>query len=199
LADLLGGAEAMWHLASIALPSGSVENPNERVGSCEGIYIQAKVPYIDFVQSQQVCFKLTIDTIDALKKHHHALCHGSFEAQFRGDVKMEEHVEILMDNFDRAIEHFVAHVDMVCLNKMEKDGSGELTAQQSADVGLTVLKLFGPYEHYLSTFPERLRARLSGAFFETASLGLQHPRLSSQICGSDAQETAGVTASRQPT
>jgi hypothetical protein len=105
LADLLGSAEATWQLAFVVLPSGSGEKPNEHTGSSQGIHVQAKVLYVDFIQSQQVCFKLTANTIDALKKHHRALCHDSFEAHFRDDVKMEERVEILIDNFDRAIEH----------------------------------------------------------------------------------------------
>jgi hypothetical protein len=82
---------------------------------------------------------------------------------------------------------------------MEKDGSGELTIQQSADVKSTILELFGPYERYLSTFPELLRSRLGVPFVETASFGLQHPRPSSQIRGSDAQASANDTTSRQPT
>lgn len=160
LEDLLGGAEAIWQLAFVVLPNGSGENPNGRAGSCEGIHIQAKVLYIDFVQSQQVCFKLTIDSIDVLKKHHRALCHGSFEAHFRGNVKIEECVKILMDNFDRAIEHFVHHVDTVCLGEMGEDGSGELTTQHSTNVKSTILELFGPCERYLSTVSDMLSSRL---------------------------------------
>ncbi|GAB7336573.1 hypothetical protein MBLNU13_g09840t1 [Cladosporium sp. NU13] len=192
LADLLGGAEAMWHLASIVLPSGSVESPNECAGSCEVIRIQAKVLYIDYVQSQEVYFKLTIDTIDALKKHHRALCHGSFEAHSRGNVKMEEDVKILMENFDRAIDHFVHHVGTVCLGRMRKDGSGELTTQHSTIVESTVLELFGPYQRYL----DMLSSRLDGVFFETASVALHHPGPILQIDNSDTLVSTDATASQ---
>lgn len=194
LADLLGGAKAIWQLASVVLPSGSGENPNERAGYCDGIHIQAKVLYIDFAQSQQVCFKLTIDTIDALKKHHRALCRGNFEAHFRGNVKIEENVKILMDNFDRAIEHFVHHVDTVCLDEMEKDGSGELTTQNSTNVKSTILELFGPYERYLSIFPELLSSQLGGAFFETAPFVLHYPRPTLQTRNSDTLVSTDATA-----
>jgi hypothetical protein len=196
LADLLGGAKATWQLALVVLPSRSGENPNEREGPIEGIHIQAKVLHIDFVQSQQVCFKLTIDTIDALKKHYRALCHGSFEAQFRGNVKVEEDVKILMDNFDRAIDHFVHHVDTVCLGRMRKDGSGELTTQHSTTVKSTVLELFGPYQRYLSTVPDMLSSRLDGVFFETASFVLHHPGPVLQVDNSDTPVNADATASQ---
>ena len=192
LADLLGGAKATWRLALVVLPSRSGENPNERAGSSEGICIQAKVLYIDFVQSQQVCFKLTIDTIDALKKHHDALCHGSFEAHFRGNVKMEEDVNILMGNFDQAIDHFVHHVDTVCLGRIRKDGSGELTTQHSTIVKSTVLELFGPYKRYL----DMLSGRLDGVFFETASFVLHHSGPILQVDNSDALVNTDATASQ---
>jgi hypothetical protein len=196
LADLLGSAEATWQLAFVVLPSGSGEKPNKRAGSFQGIHVQAKVLYIDFVESQQVCFKLTANTIDALKKHHRALCNGSFETHFRGDVKIEEHVEILMNNFDRAIEHFVHHVNTVCLDEMEKDGSGELTTQRSANVKSAILNLFGPYERYLSTFPELLSSQLGGAFFETASFVFHHPGPILQIDNSDTLVSTDATASQ---
>lgn len=196
LADLLGGAKATWQLALVVLPSRSGENPNERAGSSEGIHIQAKVLYIDYVQSQQVCFKLTIDTIDDLKKHHRALCHGSFEAHFRGKVKMEEDVKILMDNFDRAIDHFVHHVDTVCLGRMRKDGSGDLTTQHSTTVKSTILELFSPYQRYLSTFSDILSSRLDGIFFETASFVLHHQGPILQADNSDTLVNADATASQ---
>jgi hypothetical protein len=186
-------------LASVILLSGSGENPNERAGSLEGIHVQARVLYIESVQPQQVCFKLTTGTIEALKKHYRDLCRDSLESHSRGDVMIEANVKSLVDNFERAIEHFLYRVDTVCLDDMEEVGSGELTTQRAADIESTILKTFAPYGRYLSTFPGLLRARLSRALFETASFGLQHPRLSSEICGSDAQVSAGITTSRQPT
>jgi hypothetical protein len=94
---------------------------------------------------------------------------------------IEADVKSLVDNFERAIEHFLYHVDTVCLDDMEEVGSGELTTQRAADVESTILKTFAPYERYLSTFSGLLRTRLNGAFLETAPIGLQHPRLSSRI------------------
>jgi hypothetical protein len=82
---------------------------------------------------------------------------------------------------------------------MEKDGSGELTTQQSVDVKSAILNLFGPYERYLSTFPELLRDRLGVAFLDTALFELQHLQPSPQNRGSDAQASADITTSRQPT
>jgi len=120
LADLLGGTEATWKLAFVMLPSGSGENPNERADSFEGIQVHARVLYIDFVKSQQVCFKLTTETIEALKKRHRDLCYGSFETHSRGDVMIMADVKSLMDNFERAIEHFLRHADTACLDEMER-------------------------------------------------------------------------------
>jgi hypothetical protein len=91
-----------------------------------------------------VCFRLTTNTIDALKKHHRDLCYGSFEANSHGDAGLKADDKSLMDNFERAVELFLRLVDTVCLDEMDRDGSCELTIQQSADVKSTILELFGP-------------------------------------------------------
>lgn len=169
LADLLGGVRVTRQMTSVVLLSGSGEHSNERASSLEGIQVQARVLYIDFVQSQQAGFKLTTDTIDTLEKHRRALCHVRSEAHSRGNVKMGEDVKILMGNFDRAIDHLVHHADTCCLDEMNKDGSGELTTQQSANVKSTILELFGPYERYLDTFQELLSSRLDGLLSEASA------------------------------
>ena len=96
------------------MPSGNGENPNERAGSLEGIHVQARVLYIEFVQSQQVCFKLTTGTVEALKKHYRDLCRDSLESHSRGDVMIEANVKSLVDNFERAIEHFLSPRNLSC-------------------------------------------------------------------------------------
>jgi hypothetical protein len=199
LADLLGRAEATWQLGFVVLPSGSEEDPNKREGSFQGIPIQAKVLYIDFVRSQQVCFKLTADTIDALKEHYRALCRGSSEAHSSGDVTIEQDVKSSRDYFERGIEHFVHYVDTDCLEEMEKDGSGELTAEDSTNVKSAILELFGPHERYVNIFPELPSSRLDGAFSKASTFEFQHQQSSSHDRSFDAQASADTITFRQPT
>jgi hypothetical protein len=101
-----------------------------------------------------VCFKLTTDTIEALTKHYRNLCCDSLKAHPCGDVMMEAEIEGSIDNLDLAIEHFFLHTGTDCLEEMEVDGFGELTTQHSTEVKSAISELYGPYERYLSSFPE---------------------------------------------
>jgi hypothetical protein len=113
------------------------------------------------------------------------------------DVMAEAEIKGLTYTFDLAIEHFLLHKDTGCSDEMEADGSGELTTQHSIEVKSTILDLFRPYERYLSTFLE-LISQLDGAFLETASLGLQHPRPFLPTRGFDTQVSTDTITSRCP-
>jgi hypothetical protein len=52
------------------------------------------------------------------------------------------------------------------------DGSGGLTTQHSMEVKLAILKLSGPYERYLSGFPELLRSQFTDYSFRRRTLRL---------------------------
>jgi hypothetical protein len=70
LAELLGGATATWQLTSVMLPTGCGKKSNGCASSSTYIYVQARVLYIVFFHSRQVCFKLTADNIETLTKYH---------------------------------------------------------------------------------------------------------------------------------
>jgi len=180
------------------LPTGSGKKMHECAGSFTTIHIEARVLYIDYFESREVCFKPTTDTVKALTEHHRDLCRDNLKARSCDDVTIEAEIKGLMDNFELAVKDFHYRTGIGYLDEMEANGSGELTAQHSAEVKSTILDFFGPYERYLSTFPELLRDRL-GTTFHTALFGLQHLQPFSQTRGSDAQASAEITTSHQPT
>jgi hypothetical protein len=107
LADLLGGDLATWQLSPIMLSGSGNAQSNRCSGSWTIIRIQARVLCIDFVQSQQVSFKLTAGTVEALIKHHRNVCCDDVKAHFYGNTATELDVKTLVEPFELAIKGFV--------------------------------------------------------------------------------------------
>jgi hypothetical protein len=145
---------------------------DELAGSFTNIQIQARVLYIDFFTLQQVCFRLTTGTLEDLTENHRNPRCDDLKAHSYGDVRIEVEIKGLMENFDLAIEHCIFRTGTGCLEEMEVDGSGELTTQHSMGVKLAILKLFGPCERYLGSFPELLRSRFTDCSLRRRTLRL---------------------------
>lgn len=159
LAGILSGEEAVWQLASIMFPA----SPNTELNGCFNswmiVHIQAKVLCIDFIESQQVCFKLTPDTIEALIEHHRSVYCENFRAQCGGNAVVEAEIKGLMSLFELTVNSFVLRVGTCCLKEMGSDGSGELASHHSSQVKSAVLRLFELPERYRSIFAELLRGQ----------------------------------------
>lgn len=154
LADLLGGDLATWQLAFIMVSGSGNAQSNQCSGSRTFIRIQARVLYIDFIQSQQVCFKLTAGTVEALIEHHRNVCRDDLKARSCGDVATEVDVKALMEPFELAIKGLVFWTETGSLEKMKEDGSGELSSRHSTQVRSAILKLLEPTQHHDNRLPE---------------------------------------------
>lgn len=154
LEDLLGGDLATWQLAFIMVSGSGNAQSNQCSGSRTIIRIQARVLYIDFIQSQQVCFKLTAGTVEALIEHHRNVCRDDLKAHSYGDAATEVEIKSLMDSFELAIKGFVFWTETDSLEKMKEDGSGELTTRHSTQVRSAILKLLEPTQHHDNRLPE---------------------------------------------
>jgi hypothetical protein len=153
LADLLGGDMATWQLAPITVSESGNAQSNQCSGSWTIIRIQARVLYIDFIQSQQVCFKLTARTVEALIKHHRNVCCDNVKAQSYANTATQIDGKVLMKPFELAIKGFVFWTETGCLEKMKEDGSGELTTRHSTQVKSAILKLLEPTQHHDNRLP----------------------------------------------
>lgn len=123
LADLLGGSEAIWILASIMLLAApdvkplehsdlSVKAPTEsRV-----IHIRGKVLYVDLVECQEVCFKLTDETIEALLDYYDEVHCANLSGITYNDI--EARLEKAKNEYHRAIHAFVLRIKKQCLQEM---------------------------------------------------------------------------------
>jgi hypothetical protein len=93
LVDLLGGDTATWQLAFVMFPTGRDTKSKGLAGSFTNIQIQARVLYIDFFTLQQVCFRLTTGTLEALTEHHRNFCCDDLKAHSYGDVRIEAEIK----------------------------------------------------------------------------------------------------------
>lgn len=141
LADILGGEEAIWQLASIMLPGTSQTQLNGCPNSWVTVHIQAKVFCIDFIESQQVCFRLTPGTIESLVDHHRNVYCENVRAQCSGNAAIDADIKKLTSSFELAVNSFVFRVKTCCLEDMQSDGSGELDSHYSSQAKAAILQL----------------------------------------------------------
>lgn len=153
LEEVLGGETAIWQLASI----GGNAQPNQRPDSWTVVQIEARVLCIDFIKPQGICFKLTTDTIEALKEHLRSVHCDHAKVYSFGNAAREAEVEALMKAFENAIGEFVFWTETACLEEMEEDGSGELTTRHSTEVKSAILKLLEPIEQHMIVFQGQYR------------------------------------------
>jgi hypothetical protein len=153
LADLLHGDLATWQLASIMVSGSRNAQPNQFSNPWTDIQIQATVLCIDSIQSQQMCFKLTAGTVEALIEHHRNVCCDNVKAYSYANTATEADVKALMEPFGLAIKGFVFWTETGCLEKMKEDGSGELTTRHSTQAKPAILKLLEPTQHHDNRLP----------------------------------------------
>lgn len=151
LADLLGGAEAIWDLASMMLPAtpdiGLPEHSDLSDGAStrgQVIHIEGMVLYVDLVESQEVCFKLTDETIEALLDYHDSIHCVTLRANHINDNEIDGKMQVAKDAFFRAIHAFTFRTGKRCLLAIQANGSGELDLQRPMQVKSKIMALFKP-------------------------------------------------------
>jgi hypothetical protein len=151
LADLLGGSEAIWTLASIMLPAApddgfldDPESPVEAPIAEEIIHIRGKVIYVDLVYCQEVCFKLTDETIEALLCYHDKVHCTNLRTNGFTYNDIDARLEKAKNDYHRAIHAFVFRTDMEWLREMQCDGSGELSFGLPEEAKRAIMALFKP-------------------------------------------------------
>lgn len=156
LAGILGGETATWLLASIMISGRQSTQPIAGLGDWELLQIRAKVLCVDFVESQQVRFKLTASTIEAITEYHRDRCRNNLGAHSSYGVDEGAEIEVLTSAFEQAISGLTFGTGTDCLEDIQGDGSGELPPPDSSKVKSAILKLFEPLERYRCGFPELL-------------------------------------------
>ncbi|PHH87848.1 hypothetical protein CDD83_8322 [Cordyceps sp. RAO-2017] len=148
LAETLSSPNAIWNLASLMLPklpeADMPENALDDLFSHQLIHVEAYIVHVDMVLRNEVAFKLTTDSIDALVTYHQDVHCPDAKAKTYDWSEKEQHCKKLHDDFVQAINKYVFRAHVSALEGLEEEGAGELLAGKSEDVKASLLSLMKP-------------------------------------------------------
>ncbi|KAI9846046.1 MAG: hypothetical protein M1838_001428 [Thelocarpon superellum] len=151
LTETLSGPSAIWTLCSLMLekaPNAELRkdaNPLvEALFNYQLIHVEAYVVHVDLVLQNEVAFKLTPESIDALVEYHKDVYSVDAAARTHAWSEKETQLKSLHEDFVQAINRFVFRTNALALEGMEEDGAGELLCGRSEEVKQAVLALFVP-------------------------------------------------------
>ncbi|UNI14412.1 hypothetical protein JDV02_001042 [Purpureocillium takamizusanense] len=148
LAETLSSPNAIWTLASLMLPKlPDVEMPKdplENLFSYQLIHIEAYIVHVDMVLRNEVAYKLTTDSIDALVEYHKEIHCVDAKANTYEWSEKEQQCKKLHDDFVQAINKFVFRAHVSALEGLEEEGAGELLCGKSEEVKASLMGLMKP-------------------------------------------------------
>jgi hypothetical protein len=151
LTETLASASAIWTLCSIMLPKAPEvdlrkdTNPLiEALFNYQVVHVEAYVVHVDMVLQNEVAFKLTSETIEALVDHHKEIHSADVAANTWDWSEKEAQVKKLQEEFVQAANKFVYRTSALALEGLEDDGAGELLCGRSEEVKNAVKGLFLP-------------------------------------------------------
>ncbi|KAG6012149.1 hypothetical protein E4U41_005387, partial [Claviceps citrina] len=166
LAETLSSATAIWTLASLMLPrlpdaaagldmdmdtdmdmhvpAGPPPPPpppplEALFGHHRLLHVEAYIVHVDMILRNEVAFKLTRETIDALVEHHDRV-HCADARAGENDGRCES----LRADFVQAVNRFVYRTHVSALEGLEDEGAGELLAGRSEEVRNSLMGLMKP-------------------------------------------------------
>ncbi|KAL5344768.1 hypothetical protein ACLOAV_010165 [Pseudogymnoascus australis] len=151
LTETLSSTNAIWTLTSIMLPKApdsklrKDSNPLiEALVNFQLVHIEAYIVHVDMVLRNEVAFKLTPDSIEALIEYHKEIHCVDIAASTYNWLEKMLQVEKLHEIFYQAINKFVYRTNAIALEGLEEDGSGELLGGKSEEVKNNIVDLFLP-------------------------------------------------------
>lgn len=151
LTETLSSPNAIWSLCSVMLPKAPESelrrdsNPLvEAMFNYQMLQIEAYVVHVDMVSQNEVAFKLTQDTIDALVEYHKEIFSIDTSSSTWSWPDKETQLKKLQEEFVQAANKFVYRTGALALEGLEEDGAGELLCGRSDDVRNQISSLFVP-------------------------------------------------------
>jgi hypothetical protein len=151
LTDILSSKNAIWTLASLMLanaPDSELDQDEDMlvqaIRNYEMMHLEAYIVHVDMVLRNEVAFKLTTDTIDALVKHHKEVFCVNAKADTYEWSEKEQQCKKLHDDFVQAVNRFVFRTHVSALEGMEEEGAGELLCGKSEEAKNSILNLLKP-------------------------------------------------------
>jgi hypothetical protein len=151
LTETLSSPKAIWSLCSIMLPKAPESelrkdsNPLiEALFNYQLVHIEAYVVHVDMVSQNEVAYKLTPETIEALTDYHKEIFSIDTAANTWSWAEKDTQLKKLQEEFVQATNKFVYRTSSTALEGMEEDGAGELLCGRSDEVRTAILGLFVP-------------------------------------------------------
>jgi hypothetical protein len=151
LTETLSSPNAIWTLTSIMLPKAPESelrkdsNPLiEALFNYQLIHVEAYIVHVDMVLRNEVAFKLTPDSIEALIEYHKDIHCVDISASTYNWSEKELQLKKIHEEFIQAINKFVYRTHATALEGLEEDGAGELLSGKSEEVKNSIMGLFLP-------------------------------------------------------
>ncbi|KAJ5894163.1 hypothetical protein N7495_005854 [Penicillium taxi] len=151
LTETLSSQNAIWTLCSMMFakaPEAELrkdENPLvEGLFNFQMIHIEAYVVHVDMVSRNEVAFKLTPETIEALVEFHKDVYSVDTAASTWNWPGKHSQLKKLQDEFIQAANKFVYRTNAEALEGLEEDGSGELPSGLSEEAKISITGLYVP-------------------------------------------------------
>ncbi|OOF97420.1 hypothetical protein ASPCADRAFT_206249 [Aspergillus carbonarius ITEM 5010] len=151
LTETLSSPNAIWTLCSMMFtkaPDAELrkdDNPLvEAVFNYQMIHIEAYVVHVDMVSQNEVAFKLTPETIEALVDYHKGIYSIDTAASTWDWPDKDSQLKKLQEEFVQAVNKFVYRTGALALEGLEEDGAGELLGGRSDDAKAAITSLFVP-------------------------------------------------------
>ncbi|KAK8114065.1 uncharacterized protein PG998_001444 [Apiospora kogelbergensis] len=141
LTETLSSPNAIWTLTSMMLPKGPEadlrqdSNPLvEALFNYQLLHIEAYIVHVDMVLRNEVAFKLTPDSIEALIEYHKDIHLVNAKAGTYDWSEKEQQAKKLHEDFIQNINKFVFRTHVSALEGLEEEGAGELLCGKSEEV-----------------------------------------------------------------
>lgn len=148
LTETLSNKNAIWTLASLVLPklpeADMPTDPTEHMWNHQLVHVEAYIVHVDMVLRNEVAYKLTKDTIDALVEFHKEVFCPDAKANTSEWSGKDQSAKKLHDDYVQAINKFVFRTHVFALEGLEEEGAGELLAGKSDEVKASLMNLMKP-------------------------------------------------------
>ena len=116
----------------------------EAVFNYKMISIEAYIVHVDMVSQNEVAFKLTPETIEALVEYHKEVHSKDTSASTWNWSEKEVQLKKLQEDFVQAANKYVYRTSAMVLEGLEEDGAGELLCGRSEEVKTAIMGMFLP-------------------------------------------------------
>ncbi|RKF58453.1 hypothetical protein GcC1_182035 [Golovinomyces cichoracearum] len=152
LSRLLSSSTAIWTITSLMVPRAPDfelhSNPDlliEALMNYHILHIQGYIVLVDMVFENEIVFKLTSESIEALVNHHEGIyCANISASNLFPWPRIDAQIKKLHTDFVQSINKFVYRTSVSAIDEVQEDGSGELLCGESEQVKNKIMNLFRP-------------------------------------------------------